>query len=326
MLMDARKERIGDHAAASALPWAVTAPRPRPRRPADPAGMAAAGRLDRRLPRTVRLRPPRRPDRPRTRHEQPGPARRLARGPRHPRPRRRARRPRHARRAAAAPARHLPHRNRLGTPMGRRRAPPGPRRAPATPASPRLRAAAEAAAARPADEHQEAARPAGPGRQLPGHARHLPRTRDRVRRRHGRPRPTGNKPPATSGIWPWPPTPNCAAATPNSPGHRCVPLNPSPSYEDEHGVPAAGESSDEAAQRITDLAAQHREFSAKLAERQSLMTPAEDPDFEDLGPAFPAWTEPDRDAILQPPRPQIQPSERILELTAGREPDFEATD
>jgi hypothetical protein len=99
-----------------------------------------------------------------------------------------------------------------------------------------------------------------------------------------------------------------------------------PVIEDEHGIPTAGERSIEAEQRITGLAAQHREFAAKLAERQSLMTPAEDPDFEDLGPAFPAWTEPDRDAILQPPRPQIQPSERLLELTAGREPNFEAAD
>ena len=56
------------------------------------------------------------------------------------------------------------------------------------------------------------------------------------------------------------------------------------------------------------------------------MTPAEDPDYEDLGPAFPAWTGPDRDAILQPPKPQIQPSPRILERAAGREADMEAAE
>jgi hypothetical protein len=101
---------------------------------------------------------------------------------------------------------------------------------------------------------------------------------------------------------------------------------PQPVTQDEHGIPTAGERSNEAAQRITDLAARHREFTVKLAERQSLMTPAEDPDMEDLDPAFPAWTEPDRDAILQPPRLQIQASERMLELTADPEPDFEAAD
>ena len=45
---------------------------------------------------------------------------------------------------------------------------------------------------------------------------------------------------------------------------------------------------------IEDLAARHREFADKLAERQSLMIPAEDPDYEDAGPAFPAWASPGR--------------------------------
>jgi len=67
-------------------------------------------------------------------------------------------------------------------------------------------------------------------------------------------------------------------------------------------------------------------FAGKLAERQSVMIPAEDPDYEDLGPAFPSWTGPDRDAILQPPKPQIQPSPRILERAAGREADMEAAE
>jgi hypothetical protein len=57
-----------------------------------------------------------------------------------------------------------------------------------------------------------------------------------------------------------------------------------------------------------------------------MMTPGHDPDHQDLGPAFPAWAEPRRDAILQPPKPQIQPSERILELTADRDRDLEAAD
>jgi conjugative relaxase-like TrwC/TraI family protein len=81
---------------------------------------------------------------------------------------------------------------------------------------------------------------------------------------------------------------------------------------------------EDARQRIRDLAAWHREFSDKLAERQSLMIPAEDPDLEDLGLAFPAWAAPARDAILQPPKPRIQPSEQILEHIASREADMEA--
>ena len=61
-------------------------------------------------------------------------------------------------------------------------------------------------------------------------------------------------------------------------------------------------------QWIRELAERRSEFAGRLAERQSIKMPAEDPDYEDLGPAFPAWTTASREAILQPPRPQIQPS------------------
>jgi hypothetical protein len=86
------------------------------------------------------------------------------------------------------------------------------------------------------------------------------------------------------------------------------------------------EQAKETAQRIADLAARHREFADRLAERHSVMIPAEDPDFESAGPAFPAWPGPGRDAILQPPRPQMQPSARLAERIAGRDldPDLEA--
>jgi hypothetical protein len=79
-------------------------------------------------------------------------------------------------------------------------------------------------------------------------------------------------------------------------------------------------------QWITDLAAQHRTFAGRLAERQSLKVLAEDPSYEDRSPAFSAWTGLDKDAILQPPRPQIQPSPRILERVTGRDPDMEAAE
>jgi len=74
---------------------------------------------------------------------------------------------------------------------------------------------------------------------------------------------------------------------------------------------------------VRDLAAQWQAFRDKLEERQALQVPSEDPDCEDLGPAFPAWNPPGKDAILQPPKPEIQPSEKIIELArppdAGRE-------
>jgi len=77
------------------------------------------------------------------------------------------------------------------------------------------------------------------------------------------------------------------------------------------------------ARLIDDLAARHRAFTAKLADRQSIMIPADDPDYDGLAQPFPAWTPTRRDAILQPPTPQITPSARILELTADRDRDRE---
>jgi hypothetical protein len=70
------------------------------------------------------------------------------------------------------------------------------------------------------------------------------------------------------------------------------------------------------AEWVRDLAAQRQAFSEKIQERQTLRVPSEDPDWEDLGHAFPDWNPPDKDAILQPPKPQITPSATILQLAA----------
>jgi len=115
------------------------------------------------------------------------------------------------------------------------------------------------------------------------------------------------------------------------PGQQHPPLRsaePEPATEQQRDelTLTVGEEIPQLGQWIKDLAAQHRAFADRLAERQSLRVPAEDPDYEDLGPAFPAWAGPDRDAILQPPKPQIQPSPRILERAADRTLDWEAAE
>ena len=79
-------------------------------------------------------------------------------------------------------------------------------------------------------------------------------------------------------------------------------------------------------QLITDLAAAHRTFTERLADRQSLTIPSPDPGYGDLGPAFPPWPGHSRDAILQPPKPEIQPSAHVLERAADRDVDWEAAD
>jgi hypothetical protein len=90
--------------------------------------------------------------------------------------------------------------------------------------------------------------------------------------------------------------------------------------------PTRAQNTEEAEQRTRELAAQHREFAGKLAERQSLTIPAEVPDYQAFSQALPVWAQPERDAILQPPKPQIRPSERILERTADRDLHREAAD
>ncbi|HEX2744952.1 MAG TPA: hypothetical protein VHN16_11185, partial [Streptosporangiaceae bacterium] len=87
-----------------------------------------------------------------------------------------------------------------------------------------------------------------------------------------------------------------------------------------------GEQTRETGQWIKDLAAQHRAFAAKLADRQSLTIPSEDPGYGDLGQAFPPWPAPAARAILQPPKPEIPPSEQILEHMTDRAADWEAAD
>ena len=82
----------------------------------------------------------------------------------------------------------------------------------------------------------------------------------------------------------------------------------------------------EMADWIRDLAAQRQAFREKIEERQGLMVPSEDPDWGDLGEASPAWQAPGRDAILQPPKPQITPSARILQLAQQRDTEPEAAD
>jgi hypothetical protein len=86
----------------------------------------------------------------------------------------------------------------------------------------------------------------------------------------------------------------------------------------------AGEDIQEMGQWIKDLAAQRCEFADRLAERESVTIPAEDPDYGDLGQAFPAWPGPGKDAILQPPKPPIKPAVRVLEAAAERDNSPEA--
>jgi hypothetical protein len=110
---------------------------------------------------------------------------------------------------------------------------------------------------------------------------------------------------------PWPPL---RSAEPRLPGRA----------PDDERAPTVDEVIEETRQQLEDLAGRHREFADRLARRQSLMVPAEDIDFEDQGPAFPLSRAPRRGAILQPPPPEIGPSELTMARLREREMDIEA--
>ena len=60
-------------------------------------------------------------------------------------------------------------------------------------------------------------------------------------------------------------------------------------------------------------------FRERLEERQGVIVPAEDPDAEPLGEAWPSRHGISRDAILQPPKPELQPSPQVIERSLDRE-------
>ena len=75
---------------------------------------------------------------------------------------------------------------------------------------------------------------------------------------------------------------------------------------------------------IRDLAAQHHAFREKLNQRQHLLMPGEDLPWAAFSGTLPSWWAPRRDAILQPPKPEITPSATILQLAAEHDIEPEA--
>ena len=87
---------------------------------------------------------------------------------------------------------------------------------------------------------------------------------------------------------------------------------------------APGAESYETPEWITRLADERRAVRERLDERKGVRVPSADPDYEDEGEAWPSWAERDRDAILQPPRPQMQPAPAVAERAAQADSEREA--
>ena len=326
-LMDARTDRIGEHTAGHPPPWATAALGPVPADPPDRLEWqkrAAAIGAWRELSGYDDPADPIGPE--------PAAAAPDVRAAWHQAlaalgPRRRPGRARHARRQAAAPARHLPQSRPPGPPSTSgtscaRSAPP-----PGTPAWP---ACAPPPRPAPPDTAATTATPR-PGTSWPPAYQALERA---YRQRET----VFAQTMADRADWDTATRAQRQLAVAadaelrrRHPGQYFSPLR---SAEPE---PATGAQRDELTlspdqspggidQWIKDLAAGHRIFAGQLADRQSQTVPSEDPDYGDLGPAFPAWTSPGREPILQPPKPEIPPSPRILERAMDRDADFEAAD
>jgi conjugative relaxase-like TrwC/TraI family protein len=225
-LMDARKDRLGEHAAEHALPWAInalgpvpstrwtgwtgsggpprsapggnspaTTTRPRPSGPSPPRPPRTCG------PPGTRPSPPSAPPTDRTSAACPTGGCCTCATPTPPKP------PGRPGTSATSSARSGPP---PGTPAWPACAPapkPEPPPAAASTTTP-LSSNSSATVTRPCTRPTGTARPSSPRPWPTG--------------------PTGTRPPAPNATWPWPPTPNSAAATPASTTRLCARPNPSP--------------------------------------------------------------------------------------------------
>jgi len=110
------------------------------------------------------------------------------------------------------------------------------------------------------------------------------------------------------------------------PGQAIEPLlSAEPAPSDDTGLQfTSDEKTAETDAWARDLAAQRQAFRDELARRQMLKVPGTDPDRAGIGEAWAPWKTSGRDAILQPPKPQITPSAKILQLVAERDTEPEA--
>ena len=104
------------------------------------------------------------------------------------------------------------------------------------------------------------------------------------------------------------------------PGHKIEPLRSAEPVTDTERDGTLSET----ATRIRDLAAQHQAFRERTGQRQHRMTPREDPGWAALGDTLPSWWAPRPDGILRPPKPEITPSAKILQLAAEQDIELEA--
>jgi hypothetical protein len=104
------------------------------------------------------------------------------------------------------------------------------------------------------------------------------------------------------------------------PGQRFEPLRSEEpvvtDQEREQLTLTPGAESYETPEWITQLADGRRAVRERLDERKGVRVPSQDPDYDYEGEAWPTWAERERDAILQPPKPQMRPAPAVAERAA----------
>jgi len=117
------------------------------------------------------------------------------------------------------------------------------------------------------------------------------------------------------------------------PGRKIEPLRsaepaPASDTQREHPHPTPGRQPAPTAPWIRALVLRHQASRAEFDGSPQLTAPGGDPTWGDLGKVFPGRHASGNAPILQPPRPEIIPSERILQLAAEHdtEPGHEAAD
>ena len=103
------------------------------------------------------------------------------------------------------------------------------------------------------------------------------------------------------------------------PGQHLTPLRSAEPQPSEDELPPVPADCAETARWISRTAEQRAAFRARAEERKGVLVPSEDPDYEPEGEAWPSRPARDRDAVLQPPKPELPPSPRVIEHVAGRE-------
>jgi hypothetical protein len=93
-------------------------------------------------------------------------------------------------------------------------------------------------------------------------------------------------------------------------GQKALGLTPDTVHEDIPGQ----------VQRIRETA---RQIQARIDDFVGTREPAEEPDATDLGPAWNVQAARHRDAILQPPKPDVVPASKVLERSHERQADLE---